>query len=83
MMFSLKGLLGFCMIWFSLLSVCRSVWGVSLDNKKLPLLVRTFVFISKNISKLYYNISSKYDNPYPKLFEISIQVNLFDQGCKY
>ena len=82
MTFSFKGLLGFCIIWFCLLSVCRSVWGASLDNKKLPL-VRTFVFISKNISKLYYNISSKYDNPYPKLFESSIQFNLFEQGCKY
>ena len=61
-------MLGFCMIWFWHLSVCRSVWGASLDNKKIPL-VWTFVFITKNISKLNYNISSKYDNPYPKLLK--------------
>ena len=82
MTFSFKGLLGFCIIWFCLLSVRRSVWGASLDNQKIPLM-RTFAFISKNISKLYFNISSKYDNPYPKLFESSIQFKMFEQGCKY
>ena len=63
------------------LSVCL-FWAQSLDNKEIPT-VQTFVFIYQNISKLYYNISTKYDNPCPKLFKSSIQVNLFKQGCKY
>ena len=61
----LRFFLGSCIIWFCLLSVWRSVWGASLNIKKIPLL-RTFVFISKNISKLYYNISLKYEQSLPK-----------------
>ena len=57
MTFFSKGLLGFFIILYGLLSVGRSFWGSSIDNKNLPLDGQLFSYLI--ISQNYTTISAQ------------------------
>ena len=61
MTFFSKGLLGFFIILYSILSVGRSVWGSSIDNKNLPLDGQLFSYLI--ISQNYTTISAQNMTP--------------------